>query len=125
MKNSIRYGAIAVVLLASAGIASAQTSTSPMAPKSGMSQTAPLHLTAQQKTQIFQTVSKEKVKTPPPANLALSVGAQVPASVELYTLPSNVTAQVPAAKEYKYTVAQNKVVLVDPTNMKIVDIIAQ
>lgn len=125
----LRNGAIAAALLASVGLAAAQTS--PMSPPpsaspgGSASQSGSLQLNAQQKTQIFQTVTKEKVKTPPPANLQLSVGSQVPASVELYPLPANVVSQVPSAKQYKYTVAQNQVVLVDPTNMKIVDIIRQ
>jgi len=124
------YGAVAVALLASAGIAAAQTSpSSPMSPPSATtgrsSQATPLQLSAKQKTEIFQTVTKEKVKSPPPANMALSIGAQVPASIELYPLPANVVSQVPAAKSYKYTVAQNQVVLVDPTSMKIVDVIKQ
>jgi len=89
------------------------------------SQATPLQLSAKQKTEIFQTVTKEKVKSPPPANMALSIGAQVPASIELYPLPANVVSQVPATKSYKYTVAQNQVVLVDPTTMKIVDVIKQ
>jgi hypothetical protein len=40
-------------------------------------------------------------------------------------LPANVVSEVPAAKMYKYTVSQNQVVLVDPTNMKVVEIIKQ
>lgn len=124
MTSYVRIGAIAVALLTSVGIAAAQSQMSPnssMAPQA--SQNGALQLSAQQKTQIFQTVTKEKVKTPPPANLQLSVGSQVPASVELYPLPATVVSQVPATKQYKYTVAQNQVVLVDPTNMKIVEII--
>ena len=82
-------------------------------------------LSATQKTAIFQSVTKEKLKSPPPANLSLSVGGQVPASVELYALPANIVSTVPATKQYKYTIAQKQVVLVDPTNMKIVEIIKQ
>src|SRR5262249_20180210 len=127
--STLRYGAAIAALLSSVALAAAQSS--PMSPppstSPGMSgsQTAPLQLSAAQKSQIFQTVTKEKVKTPPPANMQLSVGAQVPASVELYSLPANIQSQVPATKQYKYTVAQNQVVLVDPTNMKIVDVIRQ
>jgi len=130
MKSRILSGTAALVLLTSVGIAAAQNS--PMAPtgsspgaSSTSSQNGALQLSAAQKTAIFQSVTKEKIKSPPPANLQLSVGAQIPASVELYPLPANVAAQIPAAKPYKYTVAQNQVVLVDPTNMKVVDIIKQ
>jgi len=125
MTTSIRYAAFAVALLASAGIAAAQTAPASPPPKAGANQMDSVQLSAQQKTQIFQTVTKEKVKSPPPANLQLSVGSQVPASVELYPLPANVVSAVPAAKQYKYTVAQNQVVLVDPATMRIVDVIKQ
>lgn len=130
MNSIIRSTAIAAALLASASFASAQTS--PVAPgssapsaSSSMGQSGALQLSAAQKSNIFKTVTKEKVKTPPPANLRLSVGAQVPASIELYPLPANIVSEVPETKLYKYTIAQNQVVLVDPTNMKIVEIIKQ
>ena len=131
MNSHIRNGAIVLALLASVGVASAQSPTSPAAPapaaksQDSMKQGSSLQLNAQQKAAIFQSVTKEKVKSPPPANLQVSVGAQIPASIELYALPANVVSEVPATKPYKYTVAQNQVLIVDPTNMKIVDVIKQ
>ena len=130
MKSHIRNGAMVLALFASVGIASAQNSPmapagSPPAAKSQGSMNGSLQLSAAQKTSIFQSVTKEKVKSPPPANLQVSVGAQIPASIELYPLPANIVADVPAAKAYKYTVSQNQVVLVDPTNMKVVEVIKQ
>ena|SRR5712692_7155361 len=128
----IRESAVALALLASVSLAAAQNtpmgpSGAPPAAKSqdNVKPGAGLQLSAQQKTAIFQSVAKEKVKSPPPANLTLSVGAQVPPTVELYALPANIVSEVPAAKPFKYTVAQNQVVIVDPTNMRIVDIIKQ
>jgi hypothetical protein len=43
--------------------------------------------------------------------------------IELYMLPDDILAQNPAAKFYKYTMVQDRVVLVDPTNMRIVAVI--
>jgi Protein of unknown function (DUF1236) len=133
--NYVRYGATVLALLTSVGVAAAQTnqrpSNAPMqapsaAPQSGAGASqSSLQLSAQQKTAIFQAVTKEKVKTPPPADFRPSLGASVPASIELYTLPANAVADAPAAKQFKYTVAQNQVVIVDPTNMKVIDIIRQ
>ena len=129
MNSDIRNGAIVLALLMSVGVASAQSPTSPTAPaaksQDSMKQSGSLQLNAQQKAAIFQSVTKEKVKSPPPANLQVSVGAQIPASVELYPLPANIVSEVPATKTFKYTVAQNQVVIVDPTNMKVVEIIKQ
>jgi hypothetical protein len=142
MTFHIRNGATALALLAGVSLAMAQTPSqnTPMgsqpAPKAqtapstqnspnSMSQSGALQLSASQKTAIFQSVTEEKVKSPPPANLSLAVGAQVPASVELYALPPNIVSSVPSTKQFKYTVAQNQVVLVDPASMKVVEIIKQ
>ena len=43
--------------------------------------------------------------------------------MQLYDWPESVAAEVPAAKIYKYTVVQDQVVIVDPTRMRVVDII--
>jgi hypothetical protein len=43
--------------------------------------------------------------------------------IELYTLPDEAVAGIPAAKLYKYTMVENKVVLVDPTKMRVIDVI--
>ena len=40
-------------------------------------------------------------------------------------LPDAALAQVPAAKTVKYTVVKNQLLLIDPTNMRVVDIISQ
>lgn len=138
MHSHIRNTATVLALLAGIGVAAAQApapsssmpaTRAPAAQPNTMSQpgqnAAAVQLSAAQKTAIFQGVTKEKVKSPPPASFQASVGASVPSSVELYPLPANIVAQVPATKQYKYTVAQNQVVLVDPASMKVVDIIKQ
>ena len=131
MNSHVRNGAIVLALLSSVGIASAQNAPAPAgAPPAAKAQdsmvkTGTLQLSVAQKTSIFQSVTKDKVKSPPPANMQVSVGAQVPASIELYSLPANIVADVPATKPYKYTVSQNQVVIVDPTSMKVVEVIKQ
>ena len=136
MRTHLRYGVIALALLGSAGVGIAQTKTpgtsGSMAP-SGMStggagtasQSQPLQLSAPQKTAIFTAVNQEKAKVTPPPNFQAAVGAAVPASIELYPLPDAALAQAPAAKPYKYTFAQNQVVLIDPTTMRVVEVIRQ
>lgn len=99
-------------------------------PMTGTSSTATtsteLQLSAQQRAEIYNTVTKQKVsRTPPPPNLHVTVGGDLPASMELYDLPPDVAADIPATKLYKYTLVQNQVVIVDPTKMKVVDIIRQ
>jgi hypothetical protein len=120
MKSNLRRVMMAIVLLGAAGFAAAQTGGPPNSP-------GPLALTERQRAEIYQTVAKEKdkVRTPPPVNMRVSIGAELPASMELYVLPDDVGAAVPATKVYRYTVVHNQVVIVDPTTMKVVDLISQ
>jgi len=126
MGSVLRMTVLGLALAASGGPAAAQQ-TGPMTGTSSTATTSTdLQLTPQQRTQIFDSVSKLKVsRTPPPPNLHVAVGGDLPASMELYDLPPNIAADIPATKLYKYTLVQNQVVIVDPTKMKVVDIIRQ
>jgi hypothetical protein len=116
MRIMLRTAAVALVLATEIAFAAAQTG--------GLTeQGTALQLTPQQRVAIYRAVTKDKLRTPPPPNLPLAVGAQIPAMTELYTLPDAITADAPSAKFYKYTVAQNQVVIVDPTTLKVIDVI--
>ncbi len=79
-------------------------------------------LTPNQRNAIYQEVSKDKTKTAV-KDFAPVVGADVPPMIELYTLPDDTVASIPSVKLYKYTMVQNKVVLIDPTRMRVIDVI--
>ncbi len=79
-------------------------------------------LTPAQRSAIYDAVRKDKSKVAP-SRFSIDVGAEVPAMIELYVLPDDILAQNPTTKFYKYTVVQDRVVLVDPTNMRIVAVI--
>lgn len=81
-----------------------------------------LILTPAQRTAIYDQVSKDKSKVAP-KDFSPVIGADVPPMIELYALPEDAIAGIPAAKLYKYTMVENKVVLVDPTKMRVVDVI--
>lgn len=79
-------------------------------------------LTSAQRSAIYDAVRKDKSKVAP-SRFPTAVGDEVPPMIELYMLPDDILAQNPAAKFYKYTVVQDRVVMVDPTNMRIVAVI--
>jgi hypothetical protein len=116
MSSHRRLGMIALSLVGSIGLATAQTGGTP-------DKGAALELTPAQRNAIYATVANRKLATPPPANLHVSLGGDVPPSMQLYEWPENIAAEVPAAKIYKYTVVQGQVVIIDPTRMRVVDII--
>jgi hypothetical protein len=105
----------------------ARAQTPPSASLGAADPSAPLQLTPAEKTAILNAVRQDNAKpsTSTPPKLPVSVGVQLPASTALRILPDAALAQAPAAKTVQYTVIENQVVLVDPTNMRVVDIINQ
>jgi|SRR5215470_8873602 len=83
---------------------------------------AQVKLDGAQRAAIVTAVRDVRI-APPSQSFNLSVGTQVPPTIELNYLPVAAFSQAPEARALKYTIAQNQVVLVDPTNMRIVEII--
>jgi len=131
--KGIRYGTIALALLASAGFAanigSAAAQGFPGAAgdvqSKAMGDPSQLKLTPAQRTAILSAVLQESGNVKPPPRFEVSIGGQVPPSIELYMLPSSAMLQSPELRSLKYTMVQNQVVLVDPTTMRIIDILRQ
>ena len=80
-------------------------------------------LTNPQRATIANAVRRDGGKPASRVGFATSVGAAVPPQIELYILPDAALAAVPDAKIVKYTMVQNQIVLVDPTTMRVVDVI--
>jgi len=127
MRTYLGLGAIALSLLGSMGGAQAQSVSQFQSGSSipGTSETQGLKLSAAQRATIFKAINQEKDKITPPPPFQPRIGAEAPASMALYILPDDALAQIPDGQQYKYTVVQNQVVLVDPTTMRIVDVIRQ
>ena len=103
----------------------AQAQTRDADPSSGLggsSETQKLVLTPAQRRAIYAAVSKDRSKAAS-AQFPAKIGADVPPMIELYALPDQVLAENQAAGFYECTVVQNKVVLVDPTKMRVVEVI--
>ena len=106
MTTKLGTGLVAAALLASVSFAEAQVV---------------IDLSPEQRTTVYSTITRERVRTPPPSGLSFRVGAAVPTEVELYAVPDAV--EVPAVRRYRYTVWNDQVVLVDPQSRKVIQII--
>lgn len=80
-----------------------------------------LEITPEQETTVYTTVTRERVRTPPPAGFRVGIGVEVPTAVELYEVPA--TVDVVPVRRYRYTVVDDQVVLVDPGTRKVVRVI--
>ncbi|NVO17263.1 MAG: DUF1236 domain-containing protein [Rhodoplanes sp.] len=83
----------------------------------------PVALTEDQKRAVARAVAQAGRKVAVPPGVDARVGAELPASMELYMLPDVALADIPEAKPYRYTIVENRVVLVDPTNMRVVEVL--
>jgi len=84
----------------------------------------PVELTPVQRQTIYRTIVRERVDPAPPT-VEYRVGARVPESVQLHSVPQAVVVEVPAIKTYKYIVVNNRVVLIDPATSEVVAELAE
>jgi hypothetical protein len=129
--KAIRYGTIALAFVASIELSVELAAAQGFPGAAGdteskaMSEPTRLKLTPAQRTAILAAVLQESGKVKPPPRFEVSVGGQVPPSIELYMLPNSAMAQSPELRSLKYTMVQNQVLLVDPTTMRVIDILRQ
>jgi hypothetical protein len=117
MKRALIIVALGTALLAGSAIAQSP----PPAPGSAPVPTRAIKITAEQ-----GYVIKENVKDSKPATIqpgAVEIGGKAPLNIELHDFPSIVTEKVTTVKNYKFFVAESQVVIVDPKDNTVADII--
>src|SRR5215472_2107169 len=105
---------VIAALLASLAVvpeAAAQKAGADEAPSASAAQLA---LSPAQKRAIYDIVMRQRLRTSA-ADIPLTMGATVPRSVVLLTLPGG--------QGLKYATVDNNVVLIDPISMRVIDII--
>jgi hypothetical protein len=118
MQPCRRFAVAAVLLLCSIATASA-AGTGPFLVASD-----DLVLTGAQEHLMWQRlVARNTASATAPSGLIAAIGATLPASVALHALPATVTRQIPAARPYKYATLDKTLLIVNPTDRVIVDVI--
>jgi len=81
-------------------------------------------LTGAQEQLLWQRLVRPNTgSTTAPSGLIAAVGATLPASVTLRALPATVTRQIPAVRPYKYAMLGKTLLIINPTDRVIVDVI--
>ncbi|MEZ0171060.1 DUF1236 domain-containing protein [Microvirga sp. TS319] len=72
-----------------------------------------------------RTIIHERLGSTKPVTVKekVTVGATVPGTVELQTVPDTIVSDIPSVKGYSYFVYNNDVVFVDPKTRKVVTIV--
>jgi len=98
---------------------------------SNMSQPSAMHkmtkpglsLTSAQQKLAWKDVERSAMAQKAPADLTPRVGATVPNDVALKPVPADLGRQVSTLKPYDYALLKHKLLIVDPGNKKVVDVI--
>ena len=119
MRKLASAAVAAALLLSGASIASAASHMSNRA--AAPSDT--LNLSATQQKSIWKDISQHATSQSPPSGFNATVGEAIPSGVSTYPLPRQAARDVPAAKPYRYAMLQDKVLIVNPTDKKIADVV--
>jgi Protein of unknown function (DUF1236) len=120
MKKSASLALAAALVLTGATAASARSHMSNK--MTGASDT--LTLTDAQQQSIWNDVSKHATNQTAPADFNVAVGTEIPSALNTYPLPRRAARDVPAVKPYRYAMTQDKVLIINPSDRKIADVVA-
>jgi hypothetical protein len=82
-----------------------------------------LTLTRSQQRTAWRDLSKQASNQTAPSNFTAAVGATIPGDVTIKAVPAKVAARVSSLKPYDFAVLHNKIVIVNPNDKKVVDVI--
>jgi len=116
MKHALIAGVAALGVLAAVP-ATAQTTTTTTTRTEA---TGSITIAPEKRTVIKQRFTGAPVTT---VKERVTIGATVPADVELMAVPDTVVTEVPTVKSYRYFRYNDDVVLVDPSSRRVVQII--
>jgi hypothetical protein len=119
MALTLRAFAAAALIISGMGAAGAQSPGGSPPPE-----TSPPPLSIEKQRLIRDWATREKVA---PARMSepIEVGAVVPSEVELHALPQDSVSEVPTVTSYRYFVADGRIVIVDPSTLKVVQLIGR
>jgi Protein of unknown function (DUF1236) len=122
MTKAASLALVAALALSGVTAASARSHMSRMSNQTtGAADT--LTLSDAQQQSIWKDVSKHATNQSAPADFNAAVGTEVPSALNTYPLPRRAARDVPAVKPYRYAMTQDKVLIVNPSDHKIADVV--
>jgi Protein of unknown function (DUF1236) len=124
MKKSVSVAVAAMLLLSGVSVASA---ASHMSNRSGSSAAASdkLDLSSAQQKSIWKDISRQATNQNAPSDFNPAIGMAIPDGVNTYPLPRQAARDVPAVKPYRYAMLQDKVLIVNPSDKMIADVVTR
>ena len=123
MKLRLTTIATVVALVSGFGVASAagnhamSNATAPTTAKDSLS------LTSAQERTAWKDISRQANSQMAPSGFSPTIGVTVPTDISLKPVPAKAASQVPTLRPYDYALLQNRLLIVNPSNKKVVDVI--
>jgi hypothetical protein len=116
----------AAVLLVAAGTAARAADSKAMSGSNAQSALKDqISLSRAQERTAWRDLSRNAKQQTAPSSFTPSVGATVPDGITLRTMPQRAANQLPALKPYDFALLQNKLLIVNPNDKKVVDVISR
>ena len=125
MRHLVTLAIVAVLGTGAAALAQTPSAQVPgAAPRNGTAESVlpRLNLTQQQKQAVGRGLSSQPSQNAA-ADVQMSVGKLLPRSMTPQAMPNSVTQLVPETKNYEFVKLPDRVVMVDPTDRSIAEII--
>jgi hypothetical protein len=84
-----------------------------------------LSLSRVQERTAWRDLSRSAKQQTAPSSFTPSVGATVPDGITLRAMPQRAANQLPALKPYDFALLQNKLLIINPNDKKVVDVISR
>ena len=81
-----------------------------------------LNLTLEQR-HVIREIIKDMKAEPAATNIRAAVGDQIPTDIKMQAMPSQVAQKVPQVKTHEFFIADGQIVIVDPKDHKVVEMI--
>ncbi len=72
---------------------------------------------------MYRSVTEQKSPAAVPFDLEVGIGTILPDAIEIRPLPKPILDQIPEAKKYNYAVWREQVLLIDPADRRVADIL--
>jgi Protein of unknown function (DUF1236) len=115
MRKQTAFVSAAVLLLCGVATASAATA---------MQGTDTVILSAAQRSAVWNDLSKQATNQNA-AGFDATIGTFVPSTVKTEPMPSKTAADVPSLRPYNFAMVDHKLVIVDPSNKVIADVLTK
>jgi hypothetical protein len=115
MRKQAAFLSAAALLLCSAATASAATAMHP---------SDTVILSAAQRSAVWNDINKQATNQNA-AGFDATVGTFVPGTVKIEQMPSKAAANIPSLRPYDFAMVDHKLVIVDPSNKVIADVLTK